>query len=984
MKPHRLILAGFGAFAKRAEVDFDRLSEHGLYLITGDTGSGKTTIFDAMTYALYGEVAGNRDKQSVASEYEDRDEPYVEFQFSHKNRHFIIKRTVEGKNPSDHSISEIDSSGKSVSAVTGKSNIQKYVEDLIRLDAEQFMKVVLLPQGQFQRFLVANSSEREKLLQALFGTSVYQKISDSFLERARVKVEDANTVLQKLKSSEITAQEIIDGLPTDGNLGEIPRLEFGYDGSLSALQHQKKISDAESQRLGAAQTAAAKKSQAVVEEAELFDAKEQLDGLVSLQNGAAKLTALALDSIDKHEKAIPVSNAHKSENEALSNKNVAKTELEQINQSLTEIIRRNKSEKLIAEITENRANGVASINAYIAKTKASIYHAKSQYEDAADFQIDAEEARESLDESNAREIVIKGELKVLIPKLKKLAIEQKKQQRSISKLSDLKSRATALDKLLEVADVTRSKSELKEADFEYAKATELYDSAQLALKDAHNLRTKHLAGELSAILKSGKECPVCGSTSHPQKAKRSKLINIDLLETKRTRAQTRFEQAEAELKRCHTQLKKAHAATRELPTKVAQTRLQSDLKAATQASKDLERISKLISAQAQSISQLESEVSGLKTEIKNQTKIESAAIVRSKALTAEAKAIISKENIDSALKALGEISKLIKYLETAERKVVSAISKAEEASSNMQKVLKVSGFTTIGAALKAVCEQSVLIEFKQAIKESEARITQITRLEGRIKGKSIPVIRPDTATADENLKVATQLASVVSELATALGAAVKVVESLVKNQKTVGVNALADLEFAKTARSLADKFRTGTTGANGVLGLERWVQRHLFREVCNVSNAYVRSLLKERYELTLDPQEDRERARAGGLDLYVIDANSGKTRQVQNLSGGETFLVSLALALSLAEVVQSLFGGIELSSLFIDEGFGTLDANTLDSAVSLLASIRGDGRSIGIISHVDQMHKTLPIGMTVHKTSRGSSIEQIDHLLVVS
>ena len=777
MKPHRLVLAGFGAFTKRAEVDFDRLSEHGLYLIIGETGSGKTTIFDAMTYALYGEVAGNRDKQSVASEYEDRDEPYVEFKFSHKNRHFIIKRTVEGKNPSDHSITEIDSSGKSVSAITGKSNIQKYVEDLIGLDAEQFMKVVLLPQGQFQKFLVANSSEREKLLQALFGTSVYQKISDSFVERARIKVEEASAVLLQLKRSEISAQEIIDGLPTDSKLGKIPRLEFGYDGTLSALQHQKKMSDTESQTLSASLTAAAKKSQAVAEEAELFDAKEQLDGLVSLQQEAAKLTAIAVDSIDKHEKAIPVSNAHKSENEALSNKNEAKTELEKINQSLTEIIRRNKSEKLIAVITENRTNGVASINAYIAKTKAAIYLAKSKYEDAADFQINAEEARESIDESNLRENEIKGELKVLIPKQKKLVTEQKKQQLSISKLSDLKSRATALDKLLEVADVTGSKSELKEADFEYAKATELYDSAQLALKDAHNLRTKHLAGELSAILKSGKECPVCGSTSHPQKAKRSKVINIDLLETKRTKSQTRFEQAEAELKRCQTQLKKAHAAARELPTKDAQTRLQSDLKAATQASKDLEKTSKMISAQARNISQLESESSGLKTEIKNQTKIESAAIVRSKAITAEAKAIIFKENIDSSLKALSEISKLIKDLETAERKVVSAISKAEESSSNMQKVLKVSGFTTIAAALKAVCEQSVLTQFKQAIKESEARITQITGLEGRIKGKPIPVSRPDTETSDENLKVATQLASVASELANALGTAVKVVES---------------------------------------------------------------------------------------------------------------------------------------------------------------------------------------------------------------
>ena len=123
MKPHRLVLAGFGAFAKRAEIDFDRLSEFGLYLIIGETGSGKTTIFDAMTYALYGEVAGNRDKQSVASDYEHRDEPYVEFHFSHKNRYFIIVREVEGKKPSDHSITEVDSSGKPMSAVTGKSTV---------------------------------------------------------------------------------------------------------------------------------------------------------------------------------------------------------------------------------------------------------------------------------------------------------------------------------------------------------------------------------------------------------------------------------------------------------------------------------------------------------------------------------------------------------------------------------------------------------------------------------------------------------------------------------------------------------------------------------------------------------------------------------------------------------------------------------------------------------------------------------------------
>jgi exonuclease SbcC len=983
VKPHRLVLAGFGAFAKRAEIDFDRLSEFGLYLIIGETGSGKTTIFDAMTYALYGEVAGNRDKQSVASDYEHRDEPYVEFHFSHKNRHFIIKREVEGRTPSDHSITEVDSSGAQISAVTGKSNIQRYVEELIGLDADQFMKVVLLPQGKFQDFLVANSSEREKLLQVLFGTAVYQKISDSLVERARLKVDEATTALQKLKMSEITAQEIIDGLPKDDDLGEIPRLELGYDDTLSALKSQKAISDKSSQTLGAALTAAAKKSQAVGDEAELFDAKEELDELVLIHNSASKVTASAIDAIEKHEKAIPVSNAHKSEQASHSAKKQAEGELQQLDKNLTEIIRVNKSEKLIAEVKEIRTNGAASVNAYIAKTKALIQKAQSKFEDVANLTVDAEEARELIDESNDRELEIKDELKELVPQQKKLAAEQKKQQQAIAKLSDLKSRSAEIEKLLEVADVVGAKAELKAADTEYKSASKVYETAESSLKDANNLRTKHLAGELGATLKSGKECPVCGSTDHPLKAKRSKVIDIELLESKRTKAQTRFGEAEAELKRCQTQLTKATAAAGKLPTKEVQTKLQTDLKVATQASKDLEKTSKLITTLAKSISQLETESSGLKTEIKNQTKTETNALTKSKALSAEASAIISEDSIESALDALDEISTLIKKLETAERKVDSASSRAEESAANVQKVLKVSGFATVAAALKAVCEQAALMEFKQAIKDSESRTTQITRLEGRIKGKTIPKTRPDTDTAEKNLTAATQLAKVASELANALGTAVSVVESLVKNQQTIGANALENLEFAKTAKSLADKFRNGTLGANGVLGLERWVQRHLFREVCNVGNTHIRSLSKGRYELTLDPQDGRERARAGGLDLYVIDANSGKTRQVQNLSGGETFLVSLALALSLAEVVQSLFGGIELSSLFIDEGFGTLDSDTLDSAVSLLDSIQSDGRSIGIITHVDQMQKTLPIGMKIHKTPRGSSIEQMDHLAII-
>jgi exonuclease SbcC len=977
------VLAGFGAFAKRTEVDFDRLSKHGLYLIVGETGSGKTTIFDAVTYALYGKVAGNRTGKNLASEYDHRDKPYVEFHFSHKNRHFLIKRDASEENAEKPSVAEVDSDGKEISVVKGIRSVEEYVHDLIGLDADQFMKVVLLPQNQFQEFLIANSSDREKLLQALFGTAVYQRISESMVERAKKKVGEANAVLQQLKSSEITAQEIIDGLSTNGGLDEIPRLELGYDATLSALRDQKASSDKSSQAFGAALTAAAKKSQAVVEEAELFDAKKQLDELLVLQNKALKATESAVAAIENHEKATPVSNAHKSEQDVLLLKLQAETEFRKLDENLSEIIRLNKSEKWIAEIKTIRLGGAASINAYIARAKAEIQKAQSQYDDAASFTVDAEESRELIDESDERELEIKDELKALVPQHKKLIAAQKKQQQAIAKLSNLKSKTAELEKLLEVADVAGAKAELKDADSEYKSASVVYESAQSALKDAHNLRTKHLAGELGADLKSGKECPVCGSTDHPQKAKRSKAIDIDLLETKRTKAQKRFGEAEAELKRCQNQLTKATAAASKLPPKDVQNKLKAELKVATQASKDLEKTSKQIATYSRDISRLETESSGLKTEIKNQTKTESTALAKSKALFAAAKAIIIEENIESALDAFDEISTLIKKLETAERKVVTASSKAEESASNVHKVLKISGFTTVAAALKAVCEQSALTEFKKAIKESESRTTQITRFEGRIKGKTIPKTRPDTETAEENLAVATQSAKVASELTNALGTAVNVVESLVKNQMTIGANARTDLEFAKAAQELAKNFDQGTSGSDGILGLERWVQRDLFREVCIESNTHIRTLLNGRYELTLDPLEGRVRARTGGLDLYVIDAGTGKSRQVQDLSGGETFLVALALALSLAEVVQSLSGNLELSSLFIDEGFGTLDSKTLDAAVSLLDSIRSDGRSIGIITHVNQMQETLPIGMKINKTSRGSSIQQIDHLAIV-
>ena len=264
-------------------------------------------------------------------------------------------------------------------------------------------------------------------------------------------------------------------------------------------------------------------------------------------------------------------------------------ELQQLDKNLTEIIRVNKSEKLIAQVKEIRTNGAASVNAYIAKTKALIQKAQSKFEDAANLTVDAEEARELIDESNDRELEIKDDLKELVPEQKKLVAEQKKQQQAIAKLSNLKTQVAELDNLLETSNVAEAKSELKFAAAEFERSSGIYDKAREALKSAHELRIRHLAGELGASLKSGKECPVCGSTDHPQKAKKSKIVNIEQLETKRTSAQRLAQSAELELKRCEKQLVAATDAAKRLPTKESQNKLRAELKLANQASKDLSK-----------------------------------------------------------------------------------------------------------------------------------------------------------------------------------------------------------------------------------------------------------------------------------------------------------------------------------------------------------------------------------------------------------
>jgi len=984
VKPHRLVIAGFGAFSKRVEVDFDELSRHGLYLIVGETGSGKTTIFDAMTFALYGKVAGNRSNQTIASDYPHRDEPYVEFEFSHQKSRYIIKRKVISDDKSDATVEKLPANDSEGFVKTGKREIESFITKITHLDADQFMKVVLLPQGKFQDFLVAPSKDREKLLQALFGTLFYSSVSDSMFDRAQKRIAEAKAKIQKLESDEAATQQIIDGLVKFELAGEIPRLEFGFDATLMDLKDRYESASLDAKKTSTAALEIAKQFQAATEGAELFDASKSLKMLLEEEESSLSQVVAANAAIEAHLKAEPVTVANDAKVTEVKLQKVAHDTVASSRKLLTDTVRENKSESLVSELSEKLDFGVSDINSYIATAKSKAKSAKAKYEEIRILQSELVEAKQTVSKCQKRSSEIKSEIKILSQKLNAAATRQRTEQSAISKLSRFKNEVLKLDTTLALADIVGAKSRLAKAELAYRKARDSYESISEQLKAANDIHVKHLAGLLSSKLKHGENCPVCGSQEHPRKAKKTRQVNIDKLEARRTLHQRNLTRAESEMKTCQIYLKNSKEASKKLPSAAEQKKLRSRHQAAADASKNLEKTTKHVASFTKHINRLEIEQRGIDTTIRSQSKIAAATEMKIKNLFDEVQTVIAEEKIDQVLLTLKNIQRVVKQVEEDEGALKKADGSAMQAVTNLQKVLIKSGFESVVSAIAALKQKSELDRLNNIVEEDKKRRTSIVGLEGRVKGKIIPASRPDPESISRELEMAEFNSVSAAAIENALSQTIDLVEKLIESSLTIGVQAKSELAFAESVGNLASLFKNGRSGAGVVvLGLERWVQRSQFFEVCMFANQYLNSLMNGRYQLTLDPQGGREKARAGGLDLYVVDSENGQTRPVQTLSGGETFLVALALAFALAEVVKSLFGGIELSSLFIDEGFGTLDSQTLDAAIALLESKRNAGVSIGIVTHVREMKESLPTGLNVVRTVNGSSIKQLESFVVV-
>lgn len=988
MRPILLKFGGIGAFPKDVVVDFDELSKKGIYLVVGPTGSGKTTIFDAMTFALYGKTASEREGMFV-SDHDNRVDPYVELHFTHQGRSFIAHREpakdkTKKPIPAKQWFREIDNAGNTIRTETGATTVSSEAMELLGLDAEQFMQVVLLPQNKFQKFLVANSNARKPLLQKIFGTGLYWRVAENLKQTAKALEEEASEVHKKILIEHGTAQATLEGLKDQPYFSELD-LTAIENNTLSevieVLQTSLESITAQHQDFNARYTESVEARSNAETEVNRFDATQEKKELDKTQTVNEKLVEKAKEQLKETTRAQRVLDASDTaQGLAVSAKSLrlnAQALRDELSKSLkkvaidSEAIKTFKSAvptatatTLTTELSQAQQQVTAAMQAAseLGQLMADI---KGLEKDINEFKKKIDLNNKSLTKATA------------VHNLKKQ--EEKESTAAVKKLRTLEKKVDDLDLLLEAADVDGTTKVLAKASAELQKTQKSFGDTETQLDKARNERTRHLAGELATTLTKDDECPVCGSTSHPKKAKKTAEIDISVLEEKRDKAQSKKIAAEALVKDAQSALEDAQKAHKKLPSVADQQALRTLFDETHAKAERNEELVEEIEELAEEIEDIkdansadELEAKGKSTEIEQKRK-------RATTLEPIAKSLGTEKAITDAAAILDSAAGVINQIEIADTDATQADAKSTEADKALQSILKTEKFSSVKGAHDAHLDEGTIASLTTSITDYETRAARILVLSGKIGDIAPPTVRPDIEQLRNKEVDASNARDASADSMSQTSTAITSLEAVLRKINKLGPESQDKVERAESARSLAKVVEQGAgSGENRQLGLEEWVQRTLFEEVCLVATTQLQKLSNNRYFLTLEPEGAKMKKRAGGLELYVLDSHNGKTRSVQTLSGGEQFLTSLALALALAEVVERHAGGMELSTLFIDEGFGSLDTETLEQATSVLTKLQDIGRTVGLITHVEIMQERLPIGIRIDKTSSGSTLTLVD------
>lgn len=924
MKPLKLTMSAFGSYAGKNVIDFTG-QQQGIFLITGDTGAGKTTIFDAITYALYNQTSGGeRNGNMMRSQYaRPETETYVELEFLYRGQTYRVRR-----NP-DYKITKTLKNGKireqkvphsvELTLPDGtvfpekKNATDAKIIEILGLTADQFSQIVMIAQGDFLKLLYTKSDERKMIFSKLFRTDIYWKIQENLRRKSMEmdeRIQENDRAFEQEKSRIIPLPES-EELPLDELVERL----------------RERLKDAlKEQNLRRANVEELNKKITKYEEInKLFRSLEKI------RQTGKELEARQAESKERRQQ---IENARKADKVLVAEQ-----------QNLRQQQEVEQSAQAIAKMTETLANDQEMFETL--KTQQQEAEAKQKRE-AADIQKKMLALEQSFPSYEALQNARSEEqqTKKVWEDLGKISEESfHKKKAGIAALKEQQKRQEQV--------VEQTKKNWEQTSLSASESAKHYEHMYEAF-------LKEQAGILAENLSAGCPCPVCGSTVHPDPAKLSDhaVTELEVEQAKKTRAaaEEKRDLAYAAFEAEKTEKQKLAQAVEkeEADFVLAQTIAKQQRKEAEQNYVSLQKIAEQIR---------EKLVYPSLAEAKKQY----AAM--QKALEAAEQEIARKRQKVSELAEAMNTLKGQKLAEEENQKTAKKL--AAKTEKEYAKLLEKSGFVSEETYHLAILPERSRSKLEREEKEYESQClrqqSEQKLLEKQVSGKTYT----DTTELNEQLKAEKQALKEAEKTYMELHTAYE-------NDRSVLQNCAVYLEKGKKLESEDQVIKSLSKTANGRLSgsakidFETYIQRQYFKQIIHEANKRLLTMSNHQFILKLKEEANTGRKTNEGLDLSVYSLVTDSERDVKTLSGGESFLAALAMALGLSDIVERSAGAIHPDMMFIDEGFGSLDAQSRQQAIEVLGELAGDSRMVGIISHVTELKEQIDRKLVVSRTDKGS------------
>ena len=928
MRPLLLKMSAFGPYAGNTVIEFDKLGDKGLYLICGDTGAGKTTIFDAICYALFGEASGRlRDVSMLRSKYADDLTPTeVELLFLHNDKEYRIVRNPEyyrpskrggglTKQPQDACLYMPDGN-----VISKAKDVNKAVEELLSLNCDQFFQISMIAQGSFRELLISDTNTRQKIFRELFKTGFYLTLQDK-LSEARKEISDK--VSDSKKSIELYVRDI--------TVDEDDVLSIDVENAKAGLMLTEDIIELIVSLINKDETIANdNENKLKTVNGEL----ERVNSSIAIIENAINSKEMLDITLKEYEEKKPMEEAANAEFEK------AKIELA-------------KKDGIVKELSTIEAE--IKKNEDIKKTEALINR-------LSDDEKNETEKLSLLSDEKEQKAGVLSELKSELDGLKNVGVSIEEYKNKLEKLDESINELNELKK--EYIKYNKGQQELEELtdkyiedNNEFKRLRDIYEEMEQAFRDGQ-------AGILAATLTDGEKCPVCGSLAHPDKAKLTDEIPS---EEKLNEAKDNASKARDKANEASSFLRSRRTFVELIKEQLINNAVELFSDSDIDEDKDL-----FISNLESNIESRKFEITTLRNDINDKLNNEKRRETRKKEIEDnliseyEKKLKLIDEDIASLNIEIAGINASInenklKAKEIKESLIFSDMSDAEIRRNELTYTLN-----SI-QQLYDIKEQ----ERNQIHDEVTKLTSKIESLKKSLEGIEITDVTDKKAKKTELEYKCNDLIKKIQEERTRIRINNNVLENIKDKAES-----LKETEKNLSYITSLSKTANGDLAGKEKIKLETYIQTTYFDRIIRRANLRFMEMSSGQYELKRQRVASDIRGQSG-LDLVVIDHYNGTERSVRTLSGGESFMASLSLALGLSEEVQSSSGGVSVDTLFVDEGFGTLDSDSLDLAYKALTNVTEGNRLVGIISHVAELRNKIDNQIIVKKEKSGGSVATV-------